>query len=498
MSIKINVINQRLNAASSVECLVSGSQNFVKFEFYLDESWDGLTVFAQFRQADKAYNQYLTSDNCAYLPAEIVAGDCILMLYGSGNTVIATTNYIKLKINKDMLIADASSTEITQSLYNQLVNKFTEFINGDELAEQIDAATAAEVTKQLQENAILGKKMDKVDTASAGQLVIASEDGNVEGCGEKYDAALLDLIPTVAKQATWDSKQSPLISGRAIRITSDGVISSTAAKLYVVKYASTYTAAEETEVLDVLNDIISDTADYTVYISAGGRLLPATVEIYAPRIAVSASLHYPVYGGGNWLYTVERRGGVLHSSAQNLYTDDMLEKPVATANAPSVLAVAKYVNHHDISGFELINTITSSAASDQMTINQDASGDDISLDMAWVFAEVPAGSASGTVYVRYDDDNDVKIASMSITGAINTAARYWNSCLENRRGIWHLVQTSPGTTNGSVAATSSPVAFIGLAQNGISSVKLVKGGTAQIPAGTKLTLYGIRRITEDV
>lgn len=121
MSIFVNVVNQKMSITSTFDNIVSGSQNFVKFRFNLSEDWDGLMPFAQFAQNGIAYNQYLDDDNCATLPAEIGAGTCTLMLYGSAGTKRATTNYLTLKIDKDILVQDASSTEISQSLYDQLV-----------------------------------------------------------------------------------------------------------------------------------------------------------------------------------------------------------------------------------------------------------------------------------------------------------------------------------------------------------------------------------------
>lgn len=57
-----------------------------------------------------------------YLPPEIVDGKFNVLLYGSGSNVIATTNYLTFEVDKNMLISDAQSTEITESLYNKLVN----------------------------------------------------------------------------------------------------------------------------------------------------------------------------------------------------------------------------------------------------------------------------------------------------------------------------------------------------------------------------------------
>lgn len=129
MEILVNVIGQKLKIATNLKCFISGSQQFVKFIFNMDDSWDNLTTFAQFRQNDVAYNQYLDANNSVYLPREIGAGACTLILYGTGGNVRATTNYLTLTIDENILVTNAQSTEITQSLYEQLVDSVTTTTN---------------------------------------------------------------------------------------------------------------------------------------------------------------------------------------------------------------------------------------------------------------------------------------------------------------------------------------------------------------------------------
>ena len=123
MEILVNVIGQKLKVTTNLKCFISGSQQFVKFIFNMDSEWDNLLTFAQFRQNGVAYNQYLDEDNSVYLPSEIGAGTCTLILYGTYNGVRATTNYLTLTIDESILVTDAQSTEISTSLYEQLVTK---------------------------------------------------------------------------------------------------------------------------------------------------------------------------------------------------------------------------------------------------------------------------------------------------------------------------------------------------------------------------------------
>ena len=122
MEIVVDVIGQRLRLPANLKDYVEGSQNFVQFKFEFSEEWDGLTVFAQFGQLGNYYNVYLDNNNSAYLPAEIVNGTCTLSLFGSYGNIVATTNHLSLRIDKGIVI-DGSSTEVSSTLYNQLVTQ---------------------------------------------------------------------------------------------------------------------------------------------------------------------------------------------------------------------------------------------------------------------------------------------------------------------------------------------------------------------------------------
>lgn len=129
MEILINVSNQKLRVTNTRNNIISGTQKFVKFTFDLGEDWDGLLTFAQFRQNGEAYNVYLDEENSVFLPPEIQPGTCTVMLYGSNEEVIGTTNYLTFTIDENILVSDAQSTDISLSLYNQLVTKVNDLSN---------------------------------------------------------------------------------------------------------------------------------------------------------------------------------------------------------------------------------------------------------------------------------------------------------------------------------------------------------------------------------
>lgn len=178
MNIFVNIVNQKLKIATNLKNIVDGTQNFIRFSFNLGDEWKGLQTFAQFSQNGKAYNQYLDAENCVYLPSEIRAGMCTLMLYGSGGQTIATTNYLTLKIDENILVSDASSTEISETLYAQLVSKFNDLtIANSEIQKAISAEVSrAMLAEQTNANAIKSNTDAIVTKASKTELDELSAD----------------------------------------------------------------------------------------------------------------------------------------------------------------------------------------------------------------------------------------------------------------------------------------------------------------------------------
>lgn len=189
MDILVNVANQKIKMATNLKKLIAGTQEFIRFKYNFTGEWDELTVFAQFIQNGVAYNQLLDSENCAYLPAEIGAGTVTMMLYGSGGNTIATTNYLTLVLDANIFVQDAQSTEITQSLYQQLVNTVKSYTTSTErLQKQIDlkadiTALAAETTRaqdreeELED--LIDTKADKTEVTALGNRMTALENNSV-------------------------------------------------------------------------------------------------------------------------------------------------------------------------------------------------------------------------------------------------------------------------------------------------------------------------------
>lgn len=233
MGILINVVNQKMYMSSTMDGIVAGSQQFVKFRFNLTEEWDGLLTFAQFRQSGKAYNQYLDDENCVYLPPEIGVGTCTLMLYGSHETTIGTTNYLTLHIDENILVSDASSTEISESLYNQLVTKINAVTSwNDQSVADIKAAQKdlqTQVNKKAAQSDLIQEisRAKAAETANANAIKLKAEQSQVDDLAlQVSELANNEVVATLIKDAVTKEMADYLASGQLASLTiQDGSIS---------------------------------------------------------------------------------------------------------------------------------------------------------------------------------------------------------------------------------------------------------------------------------
>ena len=104
MNITINVVNQKLKLLTNIGGLITGTKGFIKFRFLLDDSWDGLSVFARFAQGDINYDMYLDENNMVCLPDDITSGEVKITLCGTRDNITAVTDYISLDFGENILI----------------------------------------------------------------------------------------------------------------------------------------------------------------------------------------------------------------------------------------------------------------------------------------------------------------------------------------------------------------------------------------------------------
>ena len=219
MDILVNVANQKLKIATNLKSLVAGTQEFVRFVFNTSGDWDGLATFAQFMQNGVAYNAYLDDDKSAYLPPEIGVGTCTVMLYGSNENTIATTNYLTLTIDENILVSDAQSTDISLSLYNQLVTK----VNALATMNEQHASELADADKQLQIQ--INDKANQTDLETEIARAKAAEKANAEAVATKAEQSEVDELTIKVTQLENNEIIAELIS-EAVQKEMDEYLSS--------------------------------------------------------------------------------------------------------------------------------------------------------------------------------------------------------------------------------------------------------------------------------
>lgn len=451
-----------------------------------------------------------------FLTSEIEAGEseCEIRIIGSGGETLTSARF---KIYAEAVLQNDAAIEATDT-YSALDKALADVKNAqtglDTKMPKVPGAVKDRIAVfdsdgNVAESAYDIDEIGNVDQEKSDETRwkrVLFTDGGAWG-GVKYSDKLQvqpstgkikvggDVLTTVSEneKAAWNGKQDALTAGENITIENN-VISAAggSSKSFVLEYKSEYSESEETALAAKLVEIAADTSNAPVYIKDNNNIIPAAVYRRSKIRADVSAVHQNDISSA--VYIISNYPGLQYSKS-NLYVGDMLSGSLSTAAAPTCFAAALYTATQFVEGYELIATVTTTEAANQVVIDTDAAGNAFALDAAWLFAEVPAGTA-GVVYVRYDDAEATKIVSMQVTNAINTAARYWNSRLENHRGMWELVQTAGASTAGSVNTSSRPAGLIGLANVGIASVKAVKSA-AQIPAGTKLTLYGIRRVIPD-
>lgn len=226
MNVTVDVQGQKLRVLQNKKEFVAGSQKFVRFQFTLDEDWDKLMKFAQFRQNGVAYNSYLDEENSAYLPTEIGEGTCTMMLYGSGGEVIGTTNYITFTIDKNILISDASSTDISESLYQQLVTKINALSswNGQSVSDLVEADK--ELQRQINQKAKqsdLEAEVTRAQTAekkNADAIMLKASQSSVDELSQKVtQLENNEVIAEKISQAVTSEMDRYLNSGKLAAMT---------------------------------------------------------------------------------------------------------------------------------------------------------------------------------------------------------------------------------------------------------------------------------------
>ena len=225
MDILINVVDQKLRTTTNNRRLVAGTQEYIRFVFGLPDDWVDLIIFAQFTQNGVSYNKFLKEDKSVTLPAEISDGEFELALQGNKGDVIAKSFPLLFEVELDPITSDASSTEITKSLYDQMLELW-----GIEPTGSLRVATVGEVKTYLGLSTGYSVAYDLKNIMVDGTAPVVVESGeklSITLVPTNKDYAITTLIVTMSGN---DITQTAVVDGGVFieNVSGDIIITATA------------------------------------------------------------------------------------------------------------------------------------------------------------------------------------------------------------------------------------------------------------------------------
>ena len=436
MDIRVDVVNQRLQTATNLTSFIAGTQEFIRFVFNLDGDWDNLLVFAQFTQNGQSYNQYLDSDNSVYLPAEIVAGEATLTLYGSYENKKATTNVLTLKIEENNFTEDGESTEITLSLYQQLATEVHRLSTFTEQFESEYLSGDAALQQQI------NTKASQADLNSEIARARAAEQANASAILLKANQSQVDAIASQVDQLANNETVANAISEAVSTEVANYISNGTMANLTIAD------GSVSRDKVDSNFEATLDKADNSVQIGEQYPSLTTGDSIYLAAKAASD--------------TVQRNLDSITSEVQNTYTLGTPNYNNLTETFQGVLSQARrYAEAYtqgaliDYKAFTITMVDELPQIGQAMTFYLVPNNSGTGYDKYWWITDVESGISSWDVF---GSSSTLVVSSLPATGDtdVDYILKTNSGCLYYKwiDGMWEIVA-------GSIAVVSSSLPQVG-------------------------------------
>ena len=254
MTIIINVIDQQIAVRGHKVPLAPHSENFIKLTFSLSSEWKNFKTFAQFRQSNNPpVNVYLDESNSVYVPREIKAGNFTVMLYGAGESIIGTTNCLIFDMVDNCFSANAIETDLTPTLYQQLLNEFKSYLASTKV--NSESATASE--NAAKSYATAADASAKSATTSANNAIAAEKSAKDSATKANASQTAAEESENNAKASANDAKSA---KSAAFQAYSDAVTAKEGADT-AAETASGYADSAKASALECSNTLESVTAE---------------------------------------------------------------------------------------------------------------------------------------------------------------------------------------------------------------------------------------------
>lgn len=278
-----------------------------------------------------------------------------MMLYGTGNTVVAATNYLTFTLVPNHIIADASSTDITETLYQQLVDMVQQYTKADVMEAKIESlreellnklATKADTTSLSDETtrateaeeAIRGEIQEETTRATtAEQQITTALDGkaSTEALG-----SLDDRVAALEQGDAFDDIISEEVAAEIQRLIQSGQIGEMSlgdGTLQRVKVDSAFEATlvkADTAMQPSVYDPTNKAQDIFAYTdTAVANYIPYTVTVVntLPQVGVDRTFYLVPKESGNgydkWWYVNDENNNKVWDSFSGSSTLVVTELP---------------------------------------------------------------------------------------------------------------------------------------------------------------------------
>lgn len=458
--IKAKVTDQTLEFTLK-PMVASGGVNEDVIEFEFDELWDGFDVVAVFYRSKREVFHQKIVDNRCIIPSEVLRAQGVFYVgvMGVKDNVTRTTNVLRYELEHGAITVGVEPPEPTPSIYESILESVK---SAEQLAKSVrDDADAGRFNGAPGPMGEPGMKGDKGDPGEKGETGAPGPQGEQ---GPKGDPGMDASVTAANIKAAlgYAPVKDVQVAGNSVLV--DGVANvpiASETKEGVIKAPF----ADGTYGIQLNNDnrpcvFAASEADIIARQTSYRPLVPARMD-YAVKAAMCDS-----------------KGATWTNAEQKAARERMgIDKP-----------------------YEIIKSVTTTEDVNQVVISLDNDGNDFTLNGAIIFIEY-GESNNGSIYSLCEGtktDGGLSICAYDFMG-YTAQNKYSAFCCFVENGYWNALSYLPrskylsreirGLSADSFMKNS---VFVVPHINRIRVYANTGAGTSQVPAGTKIDVWGVR------
>lgn len=442
--------------------VASGGVNEDVIEFEFDALWDGFDTVAVFYRSKRNVFHKKIIDNRCTVPSEVLRtqGICYVGVMGVKDNVTRTTNVLRYEIEHGAITVGVEPPEPTPSIYESILEsvksaeQLAKSVRDDADAGRFNGAPGVQGPKGDP-----GEKGDKGDPGEKGETGAPGPQGEQGPKGDPgRDASV--TAANIEAALGYVPVKDVHVAGSSVLV--DGVANvpiASETEEGVIKAP----LADGTYGIQIDNDnrpyvFAASEADITARQTSYRPLVPASMD-YAVKAAICDGKD------ASWTDAEQK------AARERIGVDDP---------------------------YEIINSVTTSEDVKQIVISLDNGGNDFALSRAIIFIEY-GGSDNGSIYSlceRIKTNGGSDICAYDFMG-YTTQNKYSAFCCFTENGYWNALSYLPRSKYLSREIRGlSADSFMRSSVLTVPHINRIRvyantgGGTSQVPAGTKIDVWG--------